>query len=75
MNYRTPSFPVDRQLRYAGGVWYDLKNKLTIGGAYEFIDLGISPINLFRGPLSGLLKGKYDTNSEHVITLTLGWRF
>jgi long-chain fatty acid transport protein len=75
MNYRTPSFPVDRQLRYAGGVWYDLKNKLTIGGAYEFIDLGTSPINLFRGPLSGLLKGKYDTNSEHVITLTLGWRF
>lgn len=74
-NHRTPSLPVDRQLRYAGGVRYDLKNKVTIGGAYEFVDLGTSPINLFRGPLTEILKGKYSTNSEHVITLTLGWRF
>lgn len=74
-NNRTPSLPVDRQLRYAGGVRYDLKNKLTIGGAYEFIDLGTSPIDLFRGPLGGLLKGKYNTNSDQVVNLTLAWRF
>jgi long-chain fatty acid transport protein len=74
-NNRTPSLPVDRQLRYAGGIRYNLQNKLTIGGAYEFIDLGTSPINLSRGLLSGVLKGKYDTNSDHVVSLTLASRF
>ena len=74
-NSRTPTLPIDRQLRYAGGVQYNLKNKLTIGGAYEFIDLGTSPVNLSRGPLAGVLQGKYDTNSAHVVSLTLEWRY
>ena len=72
---RSTSLPVDRQLRYAGGFQYDLQKKLIIGLAYEFIDLGTSPIDLSRGSLSGVLKGKYDTNSNQLASMTLAWLF
>jgi long-chain fatty acid transport protein len=66
---RTPSFPVDRQYRYAGGIGLLVKKWLTLGGAYEYAALGKAQIEQRRGPLSGTLIGDYDRNNFNVLTL------
>lgn len=72
---RGPSLPVDRQLRFAGGVIYDIDEHYRLGLAYEYVDLGSAPIDTTRGPLAGTLQGDYGTNSLNVVGLTLAYRF
>lgn len=72
---RGPALPVDRQLRVAAGVQYDLTEHYRLGLAYEYVNLGSAPIDTTRGPLAGTLQGKYDTNMLNVVGLTIAYRF
>ena len=72
---RTPELALDRQIRFASGLQYDWNKDVTIGGAYEYIDLGDGGIDRNDGPLKGPLKGDYDPNAIHVFALNLIWKF
>lgn len=72
---RTPDLALDRQIRLATGLQYDWNRDVTIGAAYEYIDLGSGGINRNDGPLKGPLKGDYNPNAIHVLALNLIWRF
>ena len=72
---RTPDLPLDRQIRYAAGAQYEWKDNLTLGFAYEYVDLGDAEIDQFRGPLAGRLEGEYDTNEIHFFAFNLQWIF
>lgn len=71
---RTPSLPLDRQYRIGTGVQYALNDAMTLGGAYEYLNLGSADINRSRGPLAGTLQGDYSTNEVHFFNVTLNWR-
>jgi long-chain fatty acid transport protein len=72
---RSPMLPLDRQIRYATGLQYELNNDITIGGAFEFIDAGSARINQAGGPLRGELKGEYNTNYITVFNMHVIWKF
>ena len=72
---RTADMPVDRQLRYAIGGQHEYNNDITISAAYELMDGGDAKINQDQGPLTGELKGEYDTNQIHFFTVNVNWRF
>lgn len=71
---RTPALPLDRQYRIGTGVQYALSDVLTLGGAYEYFNLGSADINRSRGPLSGTLQGDYSTNEVHFFNMTVNWK-
>jgi len=73
--YRLPALPVDQQLRFAGGVQYDVNEKYTLGLAYEFLAAGKAAIDAYRGPLSGTLQGDYSPNSGQFFNFTIIRRF
>ncbi|RPJ12826.1 MAG: hypothetical protein EHM37_08395, partial [Deltaproteobacteria bacterium] len=52
---RTPDLALDRQIRLATGLQYDWNEDVTIGAAYEYIDLGDGGIDRNDGPLKGPL--------------------
>ncbi len=72
---RTLDLPLDRQIRYAAGIQYDLNEDVTLGFAYEFVDLGDAEIDQNRGPLAGRAVGDYDPNHIHFINFNAIWRF
>jgi long-chain fatty acid transport protein len=72
---RTPELALDRQIRLATGLQYDWSQDVTIGGAYQYVDLGDGGIDRNDGPLKGPLKGDYDPNAIHVFALNLIWKF
>ena len=67
---RTAELPSDRQIRYAVGAQYHWSERLTIGGAFEYIDLGDARIN---NPT--ILTGEYEDNRLFVIALNLSYKF
>jgi len=72
---RTPALPLDRQIRAAAGVQYELSQDVTLGAAYEYLDLGEANIDRTGGPLRGDLKGDYKKNRIHFIGLNVVWKF
>ncbi|SIO09471.1 OmpP1/FadL family transporter [Halodesulfovibrio marinisediminis] len=72
---RSPALPLDRQLRYATGVQYEIDDDVTIGLAYQFLDAGKGKINKEGGPLTGPLKGEYSPNHIHYVAINVGWKF
>ena len=72
---RSPSLPLDRQLRYAGGVQYDWNENVSVGAAYTLIDAGKNRIKNTGNPVRGDLEGKYDTSFIHVFNLNFIYRF
>ena len=72
---RTPALPMDRQIRVGAGVQYELNQDVTLGAAYEYLDLGDGNINLTGGNLRGDLKGDYQKNQIHFIGLNVVWKF
>jgi long-chain fatty acid transport protein len=71
---RSPDLPFDRNFRYALGAQYDWNKNLTLGLAYEFIDLGSANIKK-EGFLRGNLAGDYSTNNVNVVNMNLIYRF
>jgi long-chain fatty acid transport protein len=72
---RTPDLPLDRQIRIGTGIQYDWNEDVTVGVAYEYLDLGEAEIDQSGGPLQGPLKGEYDPNAIHFFAFNLIWKF
>jgi long-chain fatty acid transport protein len=66
---RTAALPVDRQIRFAVGAQHALNEKLDIGGAFEYVDLGDAEIR------SNSLRGDYDDNYLLAFSLYLNHKF
>ena len=66
---RTAELPIDRQIRYAVGVQHQLTEKLSLGGAFEFIDLGDAKIK------SDSLRGDYQDNRVIALAVNLNYKF
>jgi long-chain fatty acid transport protein len=72
---RTPDLPFDRQIRIGTGIQYDINEDITVGGAYEYLDLGSARIKQDGGPLQGDLYGEYEDNRIHFFAFNLIWRY
>jgi long-chain fatty acid transport protein len=72
---RTCDLPLDRKIRIGTGIQYDWNEDLTIGVAYEYLDLGETEIDQTGGPLQGSLKDDYDPNVIHFFAVNLIWKF
>jgi long-chain fatty acid transport protein len=71
---RTPTLPLDRQLRYGTGIQYVLSEDITVGAANEMVDGGKAPYNVKRGPLAGRLQGGYVNNLLDFLAFNLVWK-
>ena len=71
---RTPALPLDQEIRVGTGVQYALNDRVTVGTAYEYLNLGEADISRSR-PLAGTLQGNYSTNEIHWFNVTLSWKF
>ncbi|CAA0104910.1 Long-chain fatty acid transport protein [Halioglobus japonicus] len=67
--YRNAQLPVDRQIRYAGGAQYSLKDSLTIGGYLMYMDLGSSRITAQR------FGGDFEHNDALQLAVNATWTF
>jgi long-chain fatty acid transport protein len=72
---RTPLLPLDETYRYATGVQYDWTKDFSVGAAYTLIYAGKAEVNRAGGPLTGELKGEYDTNFIHAFNMNFVYRF
>lgn len=70
----SPDLALDSQYRYACGLQYDWNQDVTVGVAYEYLDLGDGKLEQ-SGVLSGDLAGKYEPFHAHVISLNMAWKF
>ncbi len=61
---------MDRQFRYAVGAQYQWNESMSIGGAFEYVDLGDARIN---DP--AFLTGKYEDNRLFMFALNFGYKF
>ncbi len=67
---RTADLPIDRQIRYAIGAQHQWSDRMTVGGAFEYIDLGDARID---NP--AVLQGEYEENRIFMISVNLGYKF
>lgn len=72
---RSPVLPLDRQIRVATGIQYEVDEDVTLGVAYEYLDAGKAKIDREGGPLTGPLKGEYNTNHIQYIAVNMQWKF
>ena len=72
--FRTVDMALDRQIRYATGIQYDVNKDVTAGLAYTYIDAGDAPVNQ-TGTLRGTLTGDFESNDMHVIAGNVIWKF
>lgn len=71
---RTPSLPLDRQLRFGTGVQYQLSENLIVGIANEVLNGGDAPYDVKRGPLAGRLQGDFSSNIIDFLGVNLVWK-
>ena len=62
--------PADRQLRYAVGTQYQWSERLSLGGNFEYVDLGKGKINNKQ-----TLEGDYKRNEMFFLGLNANWTF
>jgi long-chain fatty acid transport protein len=72
---RTVALPLDRGIRYSGGLIWDYSQRVTLGLAYTLLDGGKAPLTQSRGPLAGTVSGEYSSNYYHVIAAYFAMRF
>ena len=72
---RTVAMPLDRQYRIGMGLQYALRNDVTLGVAYEYMDAGDAPVNQSGGPLRGDFEGDLDSADFHFFALNANWKF
>ena len=73
--YRTPDMPLDRQWRIGIGLQHERSKDLSLGVAYEYVNMGDADIDRAGGPLTGSLKGSYSPYAIHIANVTMNWRF
>jgi long-chain fatty acid transport protein len=62
--------PADRQLRYAVGTQYQWSERLSVGGNFEYVDLGKGKINNKQ-----TLEGDFKRNEIFFVGLNANWTF
>jgi long-chain fatty acid transport protein len=67
---RTAYLPMDRQIRYAVGAQYQWSERVTVGGAFEYIDLGDAKID---DPT--ILTGEYKENRIFMFAVNASYKF
>jgi long-chain fatty acid transport protein len=72
---RKVAMPLDRQYRFGVGLQYVLRNDLTLGAAYEYMDAGDAPVNQRGGLFRGDFKGALDRADFHFFALNANWKF
>jgi long-chain fatty acid transport protein len=72
--HRMPTAPFDEQFRYGVGLQYDWSEDITVGAAYEFLDLGEAEIVHLQRP-AGTLQGEYPKDKVYFIALNMVWKF
>ena len=72
--HRTPTAPFDENFRYGVGLQHDLNERITVGAAYEFLDLGDAKIAGLQNP-AGAIEGDYSSNHVHFIALNVIMKF
>jgi long-chain fatty acid transport protein len=72
--HRTPNAPLDENFRYGVGLQYDWSERMTVGAAYEYLDLGHGKIAKLSRP-AGTLQGEYPQNSVYFVALNVAWKF
>lgn len=72
---RTPALPLDQQIRVGTGVQYALADGVSLGAAYQYLNLGEGDLDRERGSLSGRLQGNYSTNEVHFVNVSVAWGF
>lgn len=72
---RTPDIPFDRIWRFASGLNYQWKENISVGIAYEYMDLGSAEIDVTGNPVRGDLKGEYETNAVHFFAANFNMTF
>lgn len=73
IDFRLPHFPLDRQLRLAAGIDYDLSKRSSISCNYVFIEQGSARLD-YSGGDDKRVAGSYNQNS-HVINVSLRYRW
>lgn len=71
---RIPALPMDQQIRVGTGAQYALSEKIVLGAAYEYLNLGECDLNRSK-PLAGTISGNYSTNEVHFVNATVSWKF
>lgn len=66
---RTADMPIDQQIRYAVGGQYEWSETFSIGGSFEYVDLGSAKIN------RPALIGEYDRNAIFALGVNANWKF
>ena len=66
---RIAQLPVDRQIRYAFGVRYKLRDTLTVGSYVNYMDLGDARITSER------FGGDFEDNNAIQLIANLNWKF
>ena len=74
-SYRTPTNAFDRKWRYATGIQYTWRDNITLGLAYELLDLGKARMNFQRGPLAGRIAGDVPSNLVNFVAANIKWQF
>ena len=72
---RTPALPLDQQIRVGTGLEYAVADGVSLGAAYQYLNLGEGDLDRERGPLSGRLQGNYSSNEVHFVNVTVAWGF
>jgi long-chain fatty acid transport protein len=72
--HRTPTTAFDENFRFGTGLQYDWSDRMTVGAAYEFLDLGDAEIANLRRP-AGALQGQYSSNYVHFVALNVIMKF
>jgi long-chain fatty acid transport protein len=65
---RTTALPVDRAWTLAAGGLYNFSEKLGLGFAFSWTDLGSAPVNNPR------VRGKYTRNDVFLFNVSLNWK-
>ena len=52
-----------------------MRNDLTLGAAYEYMDAGSAPVDQTGGDLKGDLKGDFKDDQFHILALSANWTF
>jgi long-chain fatty acid transport protein len=67
--------PLDQQIRVGTGLQYAVAEGVSLGAAYQYLNLGEGDLDRERGPLAGRLQGNYSTNEVHFVNVTVAWGF
>jgi long-chain fatty acid transport protein len=75
---RTADLPVDRQIRLSAGARFDKSDRVTLGGAITYADLGDAEIdNGGVRPVTGdswAVEGDFDTNRAVFVAFNVNWK-